>query len=121
MDKLFKLPIQISNFFEIYLNLIKPFKPVSELNKSEINLLAILMKLSYKYIDLSIDDRFKLIMSSKNRKLIYKNINISEGTFNNSLSKFKKIGILNEENVLSNKFLIIPDKSNKVIFELNIQ
>ena len=83
---------------------------------SDIKILSELYNTDYKMIAShnvkAYKDRMSILFSSETKKEIMANLNISYNTFNNSLSKLRKKGLINEDNTISEKRMFDLNKKS---------
>lgn len=107
LEKVYTLPNvdSLDKRIEYYLVLLKPF--LSGIRDQEIAVLKELIKLNNLKSDIpDIADRFKVILSTDNRKAIEKNLNISSGTFRNCLTSLRTKRLLLKDNTLHKSLLL---------------
>ena len=94
-----------SKIFRQYLEVVKIFNPYNRLKRQEIRVLAELLKLEYTLRSLDDDNKWKLIFHYDNRLAIRTALDISEASFNNSLTRLRKNNII-VDNIIPEKFLV---------------
>jgi len=119
-----KIPVTSTpeKFYKQLVKLMSSFAPIKSLRPREHDLLAEILFQNYKYRSLTENDRSNLIFSKDIRKEIQSRLNISEGTFNVYLNRFRELKVLSKDNKLP-VFLsrIIPKDEFEftVIFKIN--
>jgi hypothetical protein len=106
-------------FFRRYLDIISSMRPISDLRKQELDVLAELMYMnstvSKTFKDAEDPSKWKIIFDYDNRMVIKEHLNITDATFANCLTSLRKAKILSKDNVLVKPLRIYP-KDN---YELN--
>lgn len=121
MKKIINIKTNNAKFYSQWLTLLSTLSPWNNLQPKERELVALLSSLDNKYKDLDIQEKADLILSKTNRESIMNTMNISnKQVFNNLLSSLRKKGVM-KDNILSNYYVICPDKNNQLIFNFNYE
>lgn len=108
-------------FFRQFIGLLSNFPPLRGLRPRELDVLAEICKQYYKHKD-SVDEQFLqlVIFSTENRKVICKNVGISEDVLNNNLSILRKKKILTKDNSLLKVLRVNPSEKYDLLFKFTL-
>lgn len=112
INKNIEIKVDERKLFRYYIDLLASFRPLSEVRKQERDVLAELMYSNYMYSqnfkNREDPNKWKLIFSYENKKVIEDNLKMSDATLANCLSSLRKHGMI-ENNSLKKVFRIYPD------------
>lgn len=101
-------------FFRAYVEILRPF--LKQIRKREADLFAELLYQNYIRAEIKNKiDRFKLILEQENRKKIEQYLGMTTAVFRNSLTILRKKGLVTEDNLIPDAYLLYPKENN---FEL---
>lgn len=106
-------------YFKQYLNILKPLL-VPKLSNGELNILAELMYLNYKYKNIDVKSRGKLIFDYDSKISIINNLNTSLATLNNVITILRKKNYI-KANIINPNLVIDPDINTKLGFHFIIE
>lgn len=94
------IPIRTNRdkFFRQVLELLRSLPPFNKLRPRELELLSKLMAYSDEFKTLDRDSRYDLIFSTRTRRTIADDLDMSEDAFNNNLSILRRHGLLTKDN-----------------------
>ena len=94
------IPIRTNRdkFFRQVLELLRSLPPFNKLRPRELELLSKLMAYSDEFKALDRDSRYDLIFSTRTRRTIADDLDMSEDAFNNNLSILRRHGLLTKDN-----------------------
>jgi hypothetical protein len=94
------IPIRTNRdkFFRQVLELLRSLPPFNKLRPRELELLSKLMAYSDEFKALDRDSRYDLIFSTRTRRAIADDLDMSEDAFNNNLSILRRHGLLTKDN-----------------------
>jgi hypothetical protein len=94
------IPIRTNRdkFFRQVLELLRSLPPFNKLRPRELELLSKLMAYSDEFKALDKDSRYDLIFSTRTRRTIADDLDMSEDAFNNNLSILRRHGLLTKDN-----------------------
>jgi len=109
-----KIPIKtnVRGFYKTLIAFLSSIKPIEGLVPKELNILAEILYQNYVYKNIPVKDRHIMIFSTENRIEMQKNLGMSEGSFNDYLSKIRKKGVLSRNNEIPPILNILPDNNN---------
>ena len=110
------IKVNSKTFYRSFLDVLKVRAPISQLRPKELDVLAELMFYNAQMKDLSEDDKYDILFSTRMRKEMRESIGISEDSFNNNLSILRKCGLITKGNKL-NKSLETVKFDGKFILE----
>lgn len=113
-----RITIKVNNrtFYRNFLDILKSRVPISNLRPKELDVLAELMYHNAQMKDMSADEKYDILFSTRMRKEMRESIGISEDSFNNNLSILRKWGLITKDNHL-NKSLETVRFDGKFILE----
>lgn len=94
------IPIRTNRdkFFRQVLELLRSLPPFNKLRPRELELLSKLMAYSDEFKALDRDSRYDLIFSTRTRRTIADDLDMSEDAFNNNLSILRRHGLVTKDN-----------------------
>ena len=94
------IPIRTNRdkFFRQVLELLRSLPPFNKLRPRELELLSKLMAYSDEFKALDRDSRYDLIFSTRTRRTIADDLDMSEDVFNNNLSILRRHGLVTKDN-----------------------
>lgn len=94
------IPIRTNRdkFFRQVLELLRSLPPFNKLRPRELELLSKLMAYSDEFKALDKDSRYDLIFSTRTRRTIADDLDMSEDAFNNNLSILRRHGLVTKDN-----------------------
>jgi hypothetical protein len=101
--------------------------PIHKLPERDIRIFAAILKKRYDMLNMMQGEDFadKYLLCTKNREDIIKEYNISDNIFRNCLCRLRKVGILDEHDIINKKYIpnISDDKSDfhQVYINFSIQ
>jgi len=93
-------------FFRQYLEVLKSVSPLSKLNKTQLDILSELLRLSYVYEGES--RKWEKVFSRESRASIREKLSLSVQSFNNGLSSMRSLGII-VNNSIPEKLCVYPE------------
>ena len=114
------IPIKTSykDFFKILLVVLYP---VMKLTNKELDIMSLLMRAHHINKEkIGEEETNRLLLSSSTRKLIRKNLTISESSFNNYLGQLKRKGLIQDNTINKNLYQFYPDNKG-IEINYNIQ
>ena len=115
------LNIKLKDLFHRWLEITTTFH---HLTKQEIKVLGLLLYYNYKYKKEITNERliWKMVFELETRKLIVKELGITDAVFRNILTKLRKIGVIKDNRIVKTFIpeLGLDSKNFKVIFNFNI-
>lgn len=102
-------------FFRQYLEIVKVFFPYNLLRNAELDVLAEFCYYNDQYKQLDKDTRWKLILHFDTKIKIKDKLKLSDASFNNIITSFRKKGILVGDKVPSKYMIEVENK-----FKINI-
>ena len=117
--KKIKIPTDKEKFYRQVLSLLGSMAPVKHLRPKELEVLSMIMYYNNEYRHLDEDARMVLIFSTQMRKAIREELNQSEDSFNNNVSRLRKLGILSSDSKLHPFFSsILFSRDYEITFKL---
>ena len=116
------LPLQISRerFYKTVLTVFKPVPPLDKLRNKELSVLSELIRLADQYKDLGEKKRWRLVFSKESRVEMRAALDdISEASFNNSLSELRRQRIIVDNTVIE-ALCFSPETINAVEYQIII-
>lgn len=114
------LKVNINIFYKVLLPLMDKFPPIRGLMKRELEVLAELMYQNYQ--NKSIEDFNKrqiILFSTDSRKIMHDRLTMSEGSFNDYLSRLRRKNVITKDNKLVSFLNILP--GDKYEFAINFK
>lgn len=120
--KTIKIPTNKEKFYRQVLEVLKSFPPFTSLRPKELDVLGQFMKYNEIHSNLDIYSKGALFSSAQFKKMLREEISMSEDSFNNNISRLRKLKLISSNNTL-HKFIDDIKYSNgyeiKFIFKLN--
>jgi len=98
MQRVIPIRTNRDKFFRQVLELLRSLPPFNKLRPRELELLSKLMAYSDEFKALDRDSRYDLIFSTRTRRTIADDLDMSEDAFNNNLSILRRHGLLTKDN-----------------------
>jgi hypothetical protein len=117
------IPIKTDSkkFFRQFIGLLSSFDPIRNLRPREREVLAEIMYQNYRHKSIEDDLRHIVVFSTKNRKVMCENLNLSEDGLNNNLSVLRKAEVLTRENELPKVLNVFPGKVFDLSFKFKVE
>ena len=121
MEKQFTIKKDERAFFRAYIELIRPF--LKKIRSREADVFAELLYQHYLRKDIKNKyDRFRLVLGNDSRRVMEKQLDISEAVFRNALSGLRQRELLSDDNTIPDVYIVTPDDKNfKLIFNFIIE
>lgn len=113
-----KIQLPKDNYFLKLLELLSLFKPFVTLTKREREVLAILLEENYQRLDISYEDRMKIIFNYETRRQISDRMKISVFNLNNLYKGLREKGFIDLYSI-NKKYLFTPETHNEFLFTFN--
>jgi len=108
-------------YFRQSLEVLKILPPLNTLRPRELDVLAGFLYFDYKYKDVEIGARSKILFDYDTKLQIRETINIDEQSFNNCMTSLRKKGILKKRGIETNYGLTIsPEGTASITFNFKI-
>lgn len=121
MEKIININTKDSKFYRQYLEVIKMISPINQLTNREIDVLSELLKMNNKLKGISDKNKTKIIFDYDSKMEMMSNLkDMSYYSFNNALTKLRKLGIIDKDNNISKSAMIYPDKVEQITFKFKI-
>jgi predicted transcriptional regulator len=121
MEKIINISTKDSKFYRQYLEVIKMISPINQLTNREIDVLSELLKMNNKLKGISDKNKTKIIFDYDSKMEMMSNLkDMSYYSFNNALTKLRKLGIIDKDNNISKSAMIYPDKVEQITFKFKI-
>ncbi len=125
MKKEFNLKGDKRAFFKLYIQLLSIQNPISTLRKQDREVLATIMYnhalIASEYRDLDNPKKWRALFSYENKLKMVDECNMSEAGFANCLTSLRKKKLLDTDNRLHVALRTYPEKSNSVVFNINLK
>ena len=111
------IPIKTTmlRYFRQSLEVLKILPPLNTLRARELDVLAGFLYFDYKYRDIEIGARSKILFDYDTKLSIRENIHIDEQSFNNCMTSLRKKGILKKRGIETNYGLTPVETENGII------
>lgn len=116
-EKVINLELTKDKAFAFY---IKAMNVFFDFSKRELQVLTELLLLENSYKSYSEPVKWKMVFDKDNKKNIASKIGISSHQFNNILSKFRKTGVI-KDNQIKKGILVKPGNGIKINFNVKIK
>ena len=112
------IPTQKDKYYRQLLELVRSMKPFNSLNNKDLDVLAMMLEEYYDLQGLLFEKRCNYIFSTEVRKKIYTALDMSGASFGNSITKLRKVGLI-EGNLFNKKFInnMRPQNKLEIIFK----
>lgn len=112
------IPTSKDKYYRQLLEFLRPIKPFSKLNNKDLDILAALVTEYMGLKGLKHEQRCQYIFSTDVRKKVAKDANVSTAAFNNSISKIKKVGLIEDKIYFARTFIINmrPQQKIEIVF-----
>lgn len=114
-----KIQTSKDKYYRQLLELLRPFPPFNALNNKDANVLGRIMKEYMGLKGLTHENRCQIVFSTDVRRKIAKDCSMSEAAFNNSVSKLKKLKVI-ENKIYLNKDIVQrlkPVRKLEILFQ----
>jgi hypothetical protein len=116
MKKEIKIPATTENFFRMWLETFKLFKPFSSLRPKEMDVLAELLKQNHLLSNIPDEHRWKIVFDYDVKLKIKENLgNMRDESFQNILTSLRKKGFIINNRVPEN-YCIYPNEVNTLSY-----
>lgn len=117
--KKIKITTDKEKFYRQVLSLLSSMSPVKDLRPKELEVLSRILYYNNEYKHLDEDARMVLIFSTQMRRTIREELGLSEDSFNNNVSRLRKLGILSSDSRLHTFFSsILFSREYEITFKL---
>ena len=112
------VPTTKDKYYRQLLEFLRPIKPFNKLNNKDLTILSALVTEYMGLKGLKHEQRCQYVFSTDVRRRIAGDVGVSMAAFNNSISKIKKVGLIENKIYFSKSFIVNmrPQKKLEIIF-----
>ena len=113
-----QVPTQKDKYYRQLLEFLRPIKPFSQLNNKDLGVLSGLLTEYMGLKGLTHERRCALVFNTDNRRKVANANGMSDAAFNNTISKLKRVGVIDKKNSLKKSLVtyLAPTKNIIITF-----